>query len=524
MRLLRCAGRKFARGCFVGAVACGPKPVANWSDYDVPTQAHYSGHHSSQIRSDAVASDPSRYTLAQIEMLPFSVARAALERLSDRAPAARIALRAARLAHHAGDDAEARALVARAAMAADESEVHSELVALQAELAAPAVDDTKVAVLLPLTGRFAAVGAELRAAIELAPAHGTTWAFLDTRGEPAGAAAAVEQAIEKGAVAALGPVGARELAAAVRAAAPRRLPIAALAPDDGADAGAGVFRAVNSAGDEARAVAALARSDNFSNVAVFAPRDDVGQDTAEAFATEAQRLGLNLVASGTYDPTGGGVERDVKRFLNLVPATNPRLADHLRIHGDKGWRTFSPDIPFSLLYIPDRYDRAAVVAAFLPYFGVELHTTEFTDPSALRRKHGGRVPQVVQLVGGSGWNHPSLPIRGGDAVQGAWIVDVFAGGIGDEVSARFAAEYQRKTTRIPSTAAAQAHDAAALVATARAAMSTKRGDPRELFRASLARAKLDDGVCGPAAMASDGEVVRSVTVLEVQADELRIAD
>ena len=46
------------------------------------------------------------------------------------------------------------------------------------------------------------------------------------------------------------------------------------------------------------------------------------------------------------------------------------------------------------------------------------------------------MPQVVQLVGGAGWHHPTLPMRGGDAVQGALIVDVFAGERGGDIAAR----------------------------------------------------------------------------------------
>jgi ABC-type branched-subunit amino acid transport system substrate-binding protein len=447
---------------------------------------------------------------------------AALGRVGDRTPAAALALRAARLAHHRGDDAEARAYVARAATAEDEPSAHAALVALGAELALPPVDPSLVAVLLPLSGRYAALGAELRAAIELAPPEGTKWLFLDTRGEPEGAAAAVETAVHKGAVGALGPVGTREAVAAARAASLRQLPIGLLAPEDGGDAAAGVFRLVGSPSDEGRAVARLAAQDSFPTVAVFAPRDDVGGEAAAAFVAEAQRLGLQVTAQGTYDPTGGDVEPDVKQFLNLVTATNPRLREHLAKNPKKGWQTFSPDIPFSLLYIPDRYDRAAIVAAFLPYFNVELRTTEFPDAAVLARKHGGRIPQVVQLVGGAGWHHPSLPVRGGAAVQGALIVTTFAGDLGGDVAQQLGAAFAAKTGRPPSDAAAEASDAAALFAHARAQAAASK-DPRAVLRATLAGARADDGACGPAAIDASGELVRTPTVLEVQGDELIVA-
>lgn len=467
-----------------------------------------------------VVVDVGKLTAAEIDRLDEVSVVAALERVGDAAPAARLALRAARLAHHRGDDAVARAFVARAASAADEAEVHTELVALGAALAAPVVDDKLVVVLLPLSGKFAAIGNELRAAIQFAPAEGTKWKFVDTKGNPDDAAAAVEQAHKAGAIGILGPVGEREALAAARAAALRQIPIGLLAPADGADVASGVFRLVDSPADEGRAVARLAADESFPTVAVFAPRDDVGRDAAEAFVAEAKQLGLTVAADGTYDPTGGKVEPDVKAFLNLVPANNPRLAEHLRRHGKKGWTTFSPDVAFSLLYIPDRYDRAAIIAAFLPYFGVELRTQEMHDPVRLARKHGGNIPQVVQLVGGAGWHHPTLPVRGGAAVQGALIVDAFAGELGADTGAQFAAAFQARTSRTPSAAAAQVHDAAMLFARARREVRAGAPDPRSAFRTALARAKLDDAACGPAAIGADGELQRVPAILEVSGDRL----
>jgi branched-chain amino acid transport system substrate-binding protein len=511
-------------------LGCGSKPpAASWIEQDTLGGSHASPVAeenetpiSAETAAVAATIDLGKLDAAKIDALDEPTVLALLERAGDAAPAARLALRAARLAHHRGDGAIARARIARAAAAADEPSVHGELGKLAAELATPAVDAKTIAVLLPLTGRFSPIGNELRAAIQLAPPNGTKWLFLDTRGEPAGAVAAVEMAVTKGAIGILGPVGEREAVAAARVAALRRIPIALLAPADGADPAAGVFRMIDSPGDEARFVARIALEDNFPTVAVFSPRDDIGAETADAFVAEAKRLGLSVNHQGTYDPTGGNLEPDVKAFLNLVPAQNPRLAEHLGRHGKKGWSTFSPDVNYSLLYIPDRYDRAALVAAFLPYFNVELRTTEFPDQAMLKRKHGGHVPQVVQLVGGAGWHHPTLPVRGGTPIQGALIVDTFLGELGADAGAQFAAAFSQRTKRTPSSAAAQAHDAALVIANARREAASS-SDPRAALRAALSRAKLDDGACGPATMAADGELAREPIVLEVQGDQFLVA-
>ncbi len=515
----------------VAVVACGPKvSTGGWTERETKGTRHVTGEPKTGRTTAPASIDLGKLDPLTIDELDEATALGVLEQLGDRRPAARVALRAARLAHHRGDDADARALLARATSAADEAEVHAELTQLASAVAATPVDANVVAVLLPLSGKFASIGAELRAAIELVPADGgppghaskAKWLFIDTKGEPDGASAAVETAVAKGAVAILGPVGTREAIAAARTATQHQIPIALLAPADGADPASGVFRLVGSPSDEARAVARLALDDSFPTVGVLAPRDDVGQEAADAFVAEAQRLGVRVTARGTYDPTGGGLEPDVKQFLNLIPAKNPELAEHLRRNPKDGLKTFTPAVPFTMLYMPDRYDRAAIVAAFLPYFGVELRTREMTDPNQLQRKHRGVIPQIVQLVGGAGWHHPSLPVRGGAAVQGALIFDVFGVESGSDVAAAFNAAFQQKTSRPASSAAAEAHDAATLVAQARFAAAPDR-EPRAAFRTALAHAKLDDGACGPAAVGSDGEVARSPLFLEVQGDELVVA-
>ena len=497
-------------------LACGPRPPPSepsWIERDVNEPAHATP----PPRRAAQAVDPAR--LERVDDLDEPALRAALDAVGDRAPAGKLALRAARLAHHRGDDRDARAWLDRAARAGDAADVAAAAAALGGELVDAAVDPAVIAVLLPLSGPYGGLGGELRAAIELAPAAGARWLWLDTRGTAEGAIAAVETAAAKGAIGILGPVGQREALAAARTAALRGVPIALLAPADGADPSAGVFRAVASPADEGRAVARLAARDSFPTVGVLAPRDDVGRDAAEAFVAEAARLGLQVTAQGSYDPTGGDVEPDVRAFLGLVPAHNPRLAAHLARHGKSGWKTFTPDVPYTLLYIPDRYDRAAIVAAFLPYYNVELRATDNPDPGRLARKHGGQLPQVVQLVGGAGWHHATLPIRGGAAVQGALIVDDFAGELGGDAPAQFAQAFQQRTQRTPSAAAAQVHDAAALIAVARAEAAAAP-QPRSALRAALAHARLDDGACGPAAIGPDGELDRTPTVLEVRGDEL----
>jgi ABC-type branched-subunit amino acid transport system substrate-binding protein len=388
--------------------------------------------------------------------------------------------------------------------------------------AGPPLAADLVAVLLPLTGAHAALGRAVRTAIELVP--GARWSFLDTRGTEDGAAAAIAEAARLGAAMVLGPLGAAEARAAARAAVRAGLPIALLAPDDAPAAPAeGIFRLVPSAEREARQTAALAVELGHEAFAVLAPDDELGAAQSEAFAAAAVRAGARVTRRALYDPTGSDLEPTVRRVLGLIPAENPRLARHLARHGKDGWKTFSPDVDFDALYVPDEYARAALVAAYLPYFNVETRSGGVVDTLALRQKHGGRLPAVVQLFGSSGWQHLALVTAGGAAVEGALVAARCPGAGGETAWSDDAADaiaaYQARAGAAPGPAALQAQDAALLVKRA-LRHSADRGLGRAGVAAALALGVVDRGVCGTGVVGRDGQLERDLFILRVEGDDL----
>ncbi len=385
------------------------------------------------------------------------------------------------------------------------------------------VDPARIAVLLPLSGRYASLGRPLRAAIELAAAGDSAQlTFIDTAGEVERARAAVDAAVlEHHAIAIVGPVGQQEGAAAAERAAELGVPIVLLhgeASNPGAAATASWrFYGLLSPAAEARAAAEVAIELGYDRLAVLAPKDALGAEQAAAFAAAAREAGLPLVASGSYDPAAANLERELKAFFGLDPHTNERLRRHLRTAGKNGWKTFSPEVPFELLYIPDGYERAALIASYLPYFNVEPRTGDFMDLSRLRRKHG-RMPQTVQLLGSSGWHHPSLPTRGGAAVEGAVVLDTWMGSdneqFANEQAATFAQAFLHRTGVVPGATVAQTFDTTRMVLQAR---QEAAGDaqPRVALARHL-RGVRGDGAAGPAAFAAGGAMLRQVLVLRVQ--------
>jgi ABC-type branched-subunit amino acid transport system substrate-binding protein len=479
----------------------------------------------------ALDADAQRGVMAAVDALPAAALTTLYGELDAAAmPAPLLALRIALVAEHTGDDAAARRWLERASgAAAVDGALGDRTRALEQRMAARArVDPAVIVVLLPRTGRFARLGGALEAGIRFAArteGRGVKLHVLDTAGDEGRAAAAVDRAVfEHRAVAILGPVGEREARRAAARAAELGVPIALLSPgEDGGSPDAGVFRLWTSPRWEAAEAARLALSMGHERLAVLAPRDEHGTLATEAFVRAAHAAGARVVAAGQYDPTAGSLEPDIKAFLGLDPATNERLRDHLRRHGRKGWKTFSPDVPFDLLYIPDEHERAALVAAYLPYFNVELRSPESADADVemLRRKHRGRVPRMVQLMGSSGWHHAGVIPRGGSAVEGALVIDVCAGGSGEEWASeegtRFAAGYESFAGHAPGGLAAQAYDAALLVFEARARAAGKgRGSVRSRLVRALAGARLDGGACGVARVDPTGQIEREAVVLRIE--------
>src|SRR6185503_14053181 len=133
-----------------GGVACGPRPAPSepsWIERDVNEPAHATAPPRSAASAPAI--DPAR-----IDETDEAALRAAIDALGDRAPAGKLALRLARLAHHRGDDRDARDWLDRAARAGDATEVAAAAAALAGEIVAATVDPAMIAVLLPLSGPY----------------------------------------------------------------------------------------------------------------------------------------------------------------------------------------------------------------------------------------------------------------------------------------------------------------------------------------------------------------------------------
>jgi ABC-type branched-subunit amino acid transport system substrate-binding protein len=478
--------------------------------------------------ADAVERKGRVLTEAELDALiaiADAVAASDLRELPGKTEASAIVdLRFALVLHHKGDNAGVRRQLRRAEHA---KRLGPHIDALRARLEVVPVDAAKVAVLLPMSGKFAAIGEELWAGMSLAqdPESPALVTVYDTLGTEEGAANAVRQALAAGSILAIGPAGRLESRAAARVAAAANLPIALMAPaSSAANAETGVFRLALSPSFEAEQAAIVAVELGYRLLAVMTPRDELGRKQARAFIKMAHASGAAVVSQGSYDPSGANMEQDFKKFLEIEATVNPRYRRHLRTYGKKSWKSFTPTLPFDFLYIPDTVERGTLAASYLPFFNVELRTHDDMSITRLRTKHRGLMPRVVQLMGGSSWLDPSLSARGGAAVEGALVIGTCPGGHGMDLSERgrsFEAAFRRLQGRTPSAAAATANDAMNMVLQVRD-WAAKHGGQRADAARAMRSAQLRDGVCGTQTMHASGQIEGEIEVLRVEQGNLEI--
>ena len=353
-----------------------------------------------------------------------------------------------------------------------------------------------VGVLLPLTGKYAAIGQAAKEGIALALEGyaGVEVLWRDTTGDAEVAARLTEALILEDHVAALvGPVGQLEASAAVEVSARYRVPHAVLSSGERVGAGVpSVVRVRLSPEEQARAVARYAMTElSGRKVGVLYPQNESGQALAGAFWDEIERLGGEVWSIEGY-PAG-------------TTEFNPVLE---RFFGTK--KAGKAQSELAALYLPDGALTVRRLLPFLKYWGVSVRTAPTQEP-------GG-----VQLLGAAGWNHPAVVDRGDYLSDNAVFVDAYFHDPDEPEVDRFAKRYYVRHQRRPQAFHAEAHDAAALVAAAVVAIDGADQRVREGTLARLMATRNHAGATGRTSVLPHGGVARAPWLLTLQSDEIRL--
>lgn len=286
-----------------------------------------------------------------------------------------------------------------------------------------------IAVVLPLTGEYALPGGQLRDAIQLASrvVGGVELVVQDSGGTADGCQKAVEKAVlESGAALVLGPLTREETLGCAPTAQALHTPMLPFSSADEALAvGDQIFRPYPSVSEQISVLLDdLMGARGWGRFAIIHPKTPFGEAAARAFQALVEARGGTVAAKVDYEPSATDF-RSVAKVLGKKDY-KARSGEYYAVQqavrrngGDPKKATLPPTIDYDAIFVPDGYQRAALLASALAF-------EEF--PIGGFRPRRDDVP--LGLVGLNAWNNPEWPRRGGDYVHDSLFVDAFWSGDG----------------------------------------------------------------------------------------------
>ena len=366
-----------------------------------------------------------------------------------------------------------------------------------------------VAVVLPLTGEYALPGGQLRDAIQMSAASvgsGLELMIQDSGGTAAGCTRAVEKAVlESGAAIILGPLTKDETLGCAPTAQALHTP---MLPFSGADevlgVGDQVFRPYPSVSEQIGALLdELMGKRGWARFAIVNPKSAFGEGAARAFTSLVEGRGGAIAIRTDYETTStdfrsvGKVlgKKDYKARASEYWAAQ---AEAKRAGGDPQKATLRPLIDYDAIFVPDNYQRSALLASALAF-------EEF--PIGGFRPH--RDDEPLGLVGLNAWDNPEWARRGADYVQDSVFVDAFFPGSPTRSVHDFLTRWEEKEKADPTVLEAVGWDVLRLAA---AAVGGQGPDVAQ----NLTAVNLDDPISGLHGFTPERGARRDWTLLTVR--------
>jgi len=191
-------------------------------------------------------------------------------------------------------------------------------------------------------------------------------------------------------------------------------------------------------------------------------KNDYSVGLAEVIRAEFTRLGGTIVAEQSYS----GGDNDFRPQLTAIKTANPQV-----------------------LFVPGFYTDAGQIAVQARDLGI-----------------------TVPLVGGDGWDSPTVISIGGKAVDGCYFSDHYF--VGEERPAvqRFVSEINKRSGRNPDANSALGYDALHILVNAIKAAGSL---DRKAIRDHIATTKEYDGVSGVITMGSDRDPIKPVAMIKI---------
>ena len=348
----------------------------------------------------------------------------------------------------------------------------------------------KIALLVPLSGPNAGLGSAILDAAQMAlfetGGDQLTLVPRDTKGTPAGAAAAARSAVDSGVKLILGPLLAAEVEAVKPIAHDAQINIIAFSTVTNL-AGNGTYLMGFLPRQEVVREVTYARQRGIARFATLAPDTPYGHLMADALRETAVTSGATVTKVVFFDPRSGDPATAIAVLLPAGPASATAVG--------------SSDIPGQAVPPPPPVSPPPAVPSFdallLPEGGEQLQTIAHKLAAA------GLDNKATRLLGSGLWDVPDIGRE--SALDGGW----FAASPPDprrDFTQRFHATYGREPPRL----ASLGYDAAAL---AGALASGKSGPPFSME--AIQNPNGFSGVDGLFRFTPDGLVQRGLAVLQV---------
>ena len=357
---------------------------------------------------------------------------------------------------------------------------------------------TRIALMLPLSGRDADLGGSmLRAAqIALFDIAGDHFILMpyDTKGDPERARAAAGDAVRDGARLILGPLFSESVRAAAPVARAAGLNLVPFSNNRNV-AENGIFIIGLTPSDQIKRVISFAASRGHRQFAALAPESVYGRLVVEEARDAADRIGGNLSHVEFFAADGSDLDAAVRRLGRYDHRRNALLSQRKSLEGNldpsasrrlarlKGTETLG-EVGFDALLVPVGGARLKQIAALLPFYDIETSRT--------------------RLLGVSSWLVPGLGRE--PPLVGAWFAAPRT-----DAGADFERRYRELYGQAPHDLAALAYDATALAAVL--ARAENGGDFSDI---ALTSPNGFAGTAGIFRFQANGRIQRGLAVLEVE--------
>jgi len=370
-----------------------------------------------------------------------------------------------------------------------------------------------VGCLLPLSGPFAIYGEEVLNGIHLGmfirPEQGPELELVikDTKNSPDHALAELEDLVHNEKVMAiLGPLSSKTAVEVARRAQELGVPIITLTQKEKiAEEGEMVFRNFLTPSREVKRVLDAAIIEmGIKRFGILYPDNSYGRFFMNLFWDNMEEMGGIITAVESYQPDKTDFADEIKKMTGVYhpkPYSLIEKAREMRPPEEEESKIYpeepEPIIDFDAVFIPDNFQRVAMIAPQLPYHDV-------TD---------------VLLMGTSLWQSPQLIEMAGDYVQDAIFSSGFFAKSGEPGANAFVEDYRASFGSDPGVLAAAGYDTIRLL---KKVMGSEDIRTRQGVRNKLLKCRDFKGVTGSIFFDPQGEVEKEPHLLTISGKQMRL--